>query len=78
VSDFTLPNASVLSVYSNAELLATAVAQRIVAIAHQAIMERGVCRIGLAGGETPRRSYEQLHLMPVDWTNVHICFGDER
>lgn len=78
MSDFTLPNASMLSVYSNAELLATAVAQRIVVVVHQAIVARGVCRIALAGGETPRRSYEQLRHMPVVWANVHIYFGDER
>ena len=54
------------------------VAQRIVVVVHQAIVVRGVCRIALAGGETPRRSYEQLRHMPVVWANVHIYFGDER
>lgn len=78
MSAFTLPNASMLSVYRNAESLATAVAQRIVIVAHQAIVARGVCRIALAGGETPRRSYEQLRHMPIIWANVHIYFGDER
>lgn len=78
MSAFTLPNASMLIVYQDAGSLATAVAQRIVDVAHQAVVARGECRIALAGGETPRRCYEQLRHMPVDWAHVHIYFGDER
>ena len=78
MSAFTLPNASMLTVYQDAGSLATAVAQRIVNVAHQSVVARGVCRIALAGGETPRQCYEQLRHMPVDWAHVHIYFGDER
>jgi len=78
VSAFTLPNASMLTVYQDAEQLATAAAQRITEIARQAINSHGVCQIALAGGGTPRRCYELLRHMPVDWAHVHIYFGDER
>jgi 6-phosphogluconolactonase len=78
VTAFILPNALVLYVLQNAEMQAIAVAQRIAVVAQQAIATRGICRIALAGGETPRRSYEQLRNMPIDWTHVHIYFGDER
>ncbi len=78
MSVFTLPNASMLTVCQDTGSLATAVAQRIADVAHQSIVARGVCRIALAGGETPRRCYEQLRHMPVDWVHVHIYFGDER
>ncbi len=75
---FTFPNASTLALHSDVESLAAAVAQRIVDVVQQTIAVRGVCRIALAGGETPRRCYEQLCPMPVDWGHVHIYFGDER
>jgi 6-phosphogluconolactonase len=35
--------------------------------------------ISLAGSNTPRRSYELLAAEPgIDWSGVHIWFGDER
>jgi len=78
VSAFTLPNASTLTVYRDAESLATAAALRTAEIVSQTINAHGVCRIALAGGGTPRRCYELLRHMPVDWARVHIYFGDER
>lgn len=78
MSAFTLPNASMLTVYQDADSLATAVAQRVADVVNQAIVARSVCRIALAGGETPRRCYELLRHMPVDWARVHVYFGDER
>lgn len=78
MSTFILPNASMLTVYQDAGSLATAVALCIADVARQAVAARGVCRIALAGGETPRRCYEQLRHMPVDWGHVHVYFGDER
>ncbi len=35
-------------------------------------------RVALAGGETPRRCYERLREMSVDWKRVQVYFGDER
>ncbi len=78
MSSFMLPNASILTVCRDTGSLATAVAQRITEIATQAIAANGVCRIALAGGETPRRCYELLRHMPIAWGHVHIYFGDER
>lgn len=65
-------------VHRDAESLAAAVAQRIVALAAQAISERGAFRIALAGGNTPRRCYELLRGQAVDWPRVHVYYGDER
>lgn len=39
---------------------------------------RGVAHIALAGGETPRRTYELLAQRVEDWAGVEIWFGDER
>ncbi len=43
--------------------------------------ERGRFAVALAGGSTPKATYEVLardHAEDVDWPNVHVFFGDER
>lgn len=64
--------------HDDAADLAVGVARRVAAVAAQAIRERGEFRLALAGGETPRRCYEQLRHLPIDWGRVQIFFGDER
>lgn len=65
-------------VFDDIDSLSSAVAGRIAELAVEAIAARGVFRIALAGGETPRRCYEQLRLLPLDWARVQVYFGDER
>lgn len=47
-----------------------------------AIAARGTCRIALGGGSTPRPVFERTAAADlstrIDWTRVHIFFGDER
>lgn len=45
-----------------------------------AIDSRGIFRLGLAGGSTPKAVYEALaaQLNPFPWEKVYITFGDER
>lgn len=68
--------------FSDAEALAAFAAQEFVRRAAAAIRERGVFRVALAGGQTPRRTHEALTRPPlrnrVDWTSVQFFFGDER
>ncbi|MFA5371880.1 MAG: 6-phosphogluconolactonase [Sideroxydans sp.] len=73
-----LPHATALTMHHDAEALAAAVARRLAALIGQAITARGVCRLALAGGETPRQCYAELGSLAVDWTRVQIYFGDER
>ena len=73
-----LPNALAVFVHDDLEELSSAVAQRIAESASQTIAARGVFRVALAGGETPRRCYEKLRHLSVDWGHVQIYFGDER
>ena len=73
-----LPNAQAVFVHDDPEGLSAAVAQRVAELAAQAIAARGVFHVALAGGETPRRCYEKLRHLPVDWTHVQVYFGDER
>jgi 6-phosphogluconolactonase len=50
----------------------------ILEAARQAIAARGIFRIVLAGGDTPRSIYRRLCDADTDWTAWHVYFGDER
>lgn len=67
-----------LTVHEDQAALSLAVAQRIAVSAKQAIAARGFFNLALAGGETPRRCYEHLRDLAVDWASVQVFFGDER
>ena len=53
-------------------------AEWIAAEARTAITERGIFRVALAGGETPRAVHEALAKCDVAWPRVQVTFGDER
>lgn len=74
----SLPNAQAVFVHHDLEQLSAAVAQRIGNLLVQAIAIRGTFRIALAGGETPRRCYENLRHHDLDWPHVEVYFCDER
>lgn len=73
-----LPNASSATVHEDLGVLGEATALRVATLAGASIAARGVFRIALAGGETPRRCYEKLRSTPIDWQHVQVYFGDER
>lgn len=73
-----LPNAQAVFVHDDPDELSAAVARRIAELAALAIAAHGVFRVALAGGETPRRCYQKLRDLNIDWAHVHIYFGDER
>jgi 6-phosphogluconolactonase len=70
-----------IQVFENLEL-SHAAAELFVTRASEAIPNRGLFHVVLAGGDTPRRTYEMLACTPfrnqVDWTQVHVWWGDER
>lgn len=47
-------------------------------VTRSAVKQRGRCSVALAGGSTPRRTYELLAGLPVAWERVHLFWGDER
>jgi 6-phosphogluconolactonase len=61
---------------------ATAVAQearrRILTAADQAIEKKGCFKLVLAGGSTPKMTYQLLRESQSDWRHWHIYYGDER
>jgi len=69
-------------VFDTPEQVARAAAERFVAYSIASIREHGLFAVALAGGSTPRRAYELLATDEfrnrVDWSRVHLFFGDER
>ena len=62
----------------NAERVAQTTCQRIIDAASEAVAQRGRFSLVLAGGRTPRMSYELLAQQVSDWGRWHLYFGDER
>jgi 6-phosphogluconolactonase len=71
-----------LVVVKDARTLARRAAERIVELTRAAVAERGRCSVALAGGETPRATYEVLGssalAAAVPWPAISWYFGDER
>jgi 6-phosphogluconolactonase len=59
------------------ELAAKAV-ERILATAAEAVREREMFTIALAGGSTPEKAYTRLAGATSDWHLWHVFMGDER
>ena len=68
--------------FQDAEAIAEYAAEEFVRLAKDAIWTRGVFHVALAGGSTPKRTYELLATLKyakrVEWTSVQFYFGDER
>lgn len=64
--------------FPDAAALQQAAAERILRAAAQAGARRGVFRIVLAGGTTPRGVYALLRESAADWAAWQVYFGDER
>jgi 6-phosphogluconolactonase len=75
------PKPNVL-VFDTPEQVAQAAAARFVDYSIAGIREHGSFAVALAGGSTPRRVYELLAEKEckdrVNWSLVHLFFGDER
>lgn len=71
-----------VTVFEDAEEVARAAAERFAELAQSTIGKRGRFVVALAGGSTPKRTYELLaggdYRGHVDWSKVHVFFGDER
>jgi 6-phosphogluconolactonase len=69
-------------ILADATTLIEAATEHFVASARAAIAKRGVFYVALAGGSTPKGLYQKLATSPyseqVDWSRVHLFFGDER
>ena len=71
-----------IEVYPDLESLSRAAAALLVRQANLAVAARGRFSVALAGGATPRRTYELLAALPLadqaPWDRVHVFWGDAR
>lgn len=65
-------------VFDSPAFLAHAAARRIALLAQRAARTQPFLRIALAGGTTPQACYQALREETLDWSRIHIYFGDER
>jgi len=68
--------------FTNIQQASRAAVEYILKIAAHAVMARGFCTIVLAGGSTPRLTYEMLsepvNAAQMPWQKCHFFWGDER
>ena len=80
--DTAAPNVPEIKVVPDAKAVAAEAAERVTSAAERGIAERGAFSIALSGGSTPKALYALLTAEPyrsrIDWSKVHILFGDER
>ncbi len=77
----TSPAEPQVRVFPDLEALSQAAAAFVVAQAEAAVRARGRFSLGLAGGSTPRRTYELLGTAfraQMPWEKTHLFWGDER
>jgi 6-phosphogluconolactonase len=67
-----------IRIFQEANELSRATAELFVELATQAIRERGRFLVALSGGSAPTELYRLLARKPIDWTRIHIFWGDER
>jgi 6-phosphogluconolactonase len=71
-----------IQVFTDRDALSQAAAELFARQAQSAVTAQGRFSVLLAGGETPRRTYELLALEPfrsqIPWPQVHLFWGDER
>jgi 6-phosphogluconolactonase len=69
-------------VFDDYEALVNATAELFVKLAEQSIKDRGKFVVSLSGGNTPKGLYTRLaekeFASRIDWSRVHVFFGDER
>jgi 6-phosphogluconolactonase len=67
-----------LHVAPDLEAASRLAAARVAEIVAEALDLRGQAHLALAGGTTPRRTYQLLAERIGDWSRVGVWFGDER
>lgn len=73
------PPARSLRVFDDSTQLAAAAAEDFARLSHTRMAATRAFFVALAGGNTPRALYRALAARSdIDWTSVHVFFGDER
>jgi len=73
---------AIIQTHPSPDELAHAAAEHFAALAQEAIINHGNFSVALAGGSTPRATYEILSTIEfaqkINWELVHVFWGDER
>ena len=76
------PSSFEIAVVPDAAALAEAASREFARAARDAVADRGIFRVALAGGSTPRALYGRLARRPyrrsISWDRVRFFWGDER
>jgi len=71
-----------LNIFSSEDEVLTHLANYFIAVAKEAIDEKGQFNVSLSGRSSPKKLYEMLaasdYREKVEWDNVYFFFGDER
>lgn len=69
-----------LTVVRNEDAVVATAAERVTSNVDTSLADRGSAVVCLTGGSTPQRLYEGLaeEARAIDWTRVHLFWGDER
>lgn len=66
------------SVASSTDELVQNILSAFIRLANESIAARGVFRVSLSGGSTPKRLYEELAHSDLDFSRIRWFWGDER
>lgn len=72
------PSNSIVETFERVELLHAAVADAFCELIAAAVEQRGVAKISLSGGSTPKVVYQMLAERDLPWNQIHWFWGDER
>jgi 6-phosphogluconolactonase len=67
-----------LTTCSDPEAVATRAAEEVLRHLGAARRKGGAAHVALAGGTSPKRTYELLARSPREWDGAHVWFADER
>ena len=72
------PNAKSIQPYEHLDQLHEAAANAFCELVDETLAAKGVVRVSLSGGSTPKRLYELLSQRDLPWDKIHWFWGDER
>ena len=67
-----------MEIFDELSQLHEAVTQAFCDLARSSIESKGIFRVTLSGGSTPKRIYELIAERELDWASIHWFWGDER
>ncbi len=72
------PNGNSIQPYEHLDQLHVAAANAFCELVDETLAAKGIVRVSLSGGSTPKRLYELLSLRDLPWDKIHWFWGDER